>query len=313
MKFLKKTGNYLEFIFSSTSEENNLGLTDDSHFITKFIRKLVKFINTLDSHNIFMLSAGIAFNIFIYFIPLLLIAIYIGINLVETTVIDNTIQTLFLEFLPNSENTFVIIYEVLTEISTIQKGSSTSGLIGIISLLWISSLFISAIRSGLDRVLEVKAKRVFIFYRLKDILLTLFFPILIIFYSLAIPLLAIATKYFAEFIPFLKTKAITDWIAEFFSFFFSLILFYLIYKFIPSMKISNRFALLTAFIGGVLVFIARWIFSWYLVSISNYGAFYGAYAAIVAIAIWVYYFSFILLFSAEVGSLISSRKTVIKQ
>jgi len=244
---------------------------------------------------------------------LLLIAIYVGINLVETTVIDNTIQTLFLEFLPNSDNTFVIIYEVLTEISTIQKGSSTSGLIGIISLLWISSLFISSIRSGLDRVLEVKAKRVFIFYRLKDIVLTLFFPILIIFYSLAIPLLAIATRYFAEFLPFLKTKAITDWIAELFSFFFSLILFYLIYKFIPSMKINNRFALLTAFIGGVLVFIARWIFSWYLVSLSNYGAFYGAYAAIVAVAIWVYYFSFILLFSAEVGNLISSRKTVIKK
>jgi membrane protein len=82
------------------------------------------------------------------------------------------------------------------------------------------------------------------------------------------------------------------------------------YKFIPSGKVSMKFSATSALIGGILVMTARWIFSWYLTSLSNYGAFYGTYAAIVSIAIWVYYFSFILLFSVEISNLIHKKKTI---
>lgn len=310
MNFVKKPLGFL-LPKRKTNENSSNGLLHKfKHLISTIYHKADNFIKILDGHNIFMLSAGIAFNIFLYFIPLMLIAIYIAINLVDTATVDNTIQTLFLEFLPDTENTFIIIYEVLNEISTIQRGSSTSGLIGLVSLLWISSLFISSIRSGLDRVMELQGKRVFIFYRLKDILLTLFFPVLIIFYSLSIPLITIFLNYFTGIFPFLKSDILQNWTSEGFSFIFSLILFYLMYKFIPSMKVKMQYAFTSALIGGLMVMLARWIFSWYLVSLSNYGTFYGTYAAIVSIAIWVYYFSFILLFSAEISNLIYKKKTI---
>jgi membrane protein len=304
-KFISNIKTFFNDTFNS-EKDGILGKI--THTVTKLYKKIYDFIDTLDRHNIFMLSAGIAFNIFLYFIPLILIAIYFAVNLVEVKVLDETIETLFLKFLPDTENTFILIYEVLTEITAIQKGSSASGLIGLITLLWISSLFISAIRSGLDRVLEFKGERTFIYYRFKDVLLTLFFPILIIFYSFSVPIFAIATNYFTEIIPFLKNTPLVDWFAELFSFTFSVILFYFIYKFIPSNKTTMKFSFISAFIGGVMVLAARWLFSWYLVAFSNYGAFYGTYAAIVSVAIWVYYFSFILLFSAEISNLILAYK-----
>lgn len=307
-KLSRKIENKISDLNKIIFDENNDGLMPRIACSMKNIYNYIKnFILILDKHNIFMLSAGISFNIFLYFIPLILIAIYFAVNLVDTTIIDSTIETFILDFLPHTENTFIIIYEVLTEISAIQKGSSTSGLIGIFTLIWISSLFISAIRSGLDRILEISGDRVFIFYRFKDIYLTLFIPVLIIFYSISIPAFTILINYFADLIPFFHSKTLVEWATDGLSFLFSIVLLFSIYKFIPSKKVSLKFAFISSLIGASLILIAKWIFGWYIVTLSNYGAFYGTYAAIVSIAVWVYYFSFMLLFSAEVGNLIAKK------
>ncbi|OGU61071.1 MAG: hypothetical protein A2X64_10545 [Ignavibacteria bacterium GWF2_33_9] len=282
---------------------NYMGINVLKNFLKRIYKRIANFIEVIDRHNIFMLAAGISFNIFLYFIPLILIAIYFAINLLDAQMVDNTIQNLFLEFLPDTENTYVIIYEVLTEISAIQKGSGTSGLIGVITTLWLSSLFISAIRSGLDRVMEVKQHKIFLFYKLKDILLTLIFPFLIILYSISIPFSAILINFFKDYIPFIKWGFVESYADEAIAITFSILLFYFMYRFIPSHARKGKFSLLAAIIGSILVFMARQIFSWYLVSMSKYGTFYGTYATIVAIALWVYYFSFIMLFSAEIANL----------
>jgi membrane protein len=271
-------------------------------------KSIAKFIEKIDSHNIFMLSSGIAFNIFLYFIPLILIAIYLAVSFINFSQVDSTIENLMIELLPDTENTHIMIYEVLTEITTIRQGSSTTGIIGFISLLWLSSLFISALRSGLDRVFEIKGRKAFIFYKLKDIVLTLSFPILIILYSVAIPLLTYFLDFFSGIISLEQKKSLIELALNIFSFLFTFFLFFLIYRFIPSERQSSRTSLKAALFGGGFILIARWVFSWYLETMSNYGAFYGTYAAIISIAIWVYYFAFILLFSAELSLLFEKNQ-----
>jgi membrane protein len=270
-------------------------------FFNKYYIILKDFIERIDRHNIFMLSSGIAFNIFIYFIPLVLIAIFLTVKFMNFNTIDNSIENIMIEFLPDTENTHIMIYEVLNEITTIREGSSASGIVGFISLLWVSSLFISALRSGLDRILEIKARKVFIFYRLKDILITLTFPIIVFIYSISIPFITYLFDFFPDFSGIINKQTLIGWSISLFSFLFTFILFFFIYKFIPSEKQEQRKAKVAAIFGGFFVLIARWIFSYYVVSISNYSTFYGAYAVIISIAIWVYYFSFILLFSAELS------------
>ena len=202
--------------------------------LSKIYNFISDFINRIDRHNIFMLSSGIAFNIFIYFIPLILIGIFLAVKFINFNMIDSSIENLMIEFLPDTENTHIMIYEVLNEISAIRNGSSTSGIIGFISLLWVSSLFISALRSGLDRIFEVKARKVFIFYRLKDIILTLTFPIIVIIYSISIPFITYLFDFFPDFSGFIAKQTLLSLSFSLFSFIFTFILFFFIYKYIPS-------------------------------------------------------------------------------
>ncbi|GAB1370343.1 hypothetical protein MASR1M45_04030 [Candidatus Kapaibacterium sp.] len=53
---------------------------------------------------------------------------------------------------------------------------------------------------------------------------------------------------------------------------------------------------------------SRYIFTWYISSLSNYGKFYGTYAVIISMAVWIYYSAVIILLSAEISKYIYDLK-----
>ena len=57
-----------------------------------------------------------------------------------------------------------------------------------------------------------------------------------------------------------------------------------------------------------MIELSRHLFAWYISTVTDYGKFYGTYAVIVSIAIWVYYSSLIILLSAELGKYIYDNK-----
>lgn len=280
------------------NENNNLGK------IYLFIEKLS--IN-LNKHNSFLAAAGLAFNIFLYFIPLILIGIFIANKLIEPSVIDNGIETIVLEFLPPTENTHIFLYELLNEVSNIQSGSITSGIIGILSLVWLSSLFIAALRGSLDKVAEIASERHFLFYKLKDLLLALFFPIIIIIYAIGLMGVTIVISYINSFVTIIQNNVVSELTINLFSVCFTFILFFLIYRYIPSQVIKGKTTLIAALIGSVFIALARYLFAIYLSQFSNYSTFYGAYAALISLAIWVYYLSAIIIIALEISFLISKK------
>jgi membrane protein len=69
-----------------------------------------------------------------------------------------------------------------------------------------------------------------------------------------------------------------------------------------------RFVLfLSTGISVIAIELARYIFAWYISSISNYGKFYGTYAVIISMAVWLYYSSLIILLSAEISKFIYDK------
>jgi uncharacterized BrkB/YihY/UPF0761 family membrane protein len=53
--------------------------------------------------------------------------------------------------------------------------------------------------------------------------------------------------------------------------------------------------------------LSRYIFAWYISSISNYGKFYGTYAVIISMAVWIYYSAVIILLAAEISKYINDK------
>lgn len=278
-------------------------LNNDKYLISKIYLFLDKFITRISIHNDFIIASGIAFNIFLYIIPLLLIGTYIAVNLTDQFNLDDSIQTLAMDFLPPTENTDILVYELLIEISTIQSGSITSGIIGLVSLLWLSSLFISTLRSGLDNVTELKSYRSVFFHKFKDVLLTLIIPIIFFLYAALLPLVTLLAHFLSSFVPIFNDKVIYQLIINSFSLLFTFLLFFFLYRFIPSRSVQNKVALTASVIGAIFITLARWLFAIYVSKFSNYGAIYGAYAIIISLAVWVYYLSFIILISLELAIL----------
>jgi len=276
-----------------------------------FIEKLKQVWKTIDDfsdriekHHIFMLASGIAFNIIVYIIPLILVAIYISSNYVNIETINGILEDIFFDLLPPTESHYIFFKSLLNEIYLINKHSAIFGIVGVIGLLWISSTLISAIRISLNTVFEIESPKISIIYRLKDIILTIIFAILMLLYSYAIPLVSFIIEVFGASLPDWSKVYFSNTIIFFVSFITSFIIFFLIYRYVPNKRIERRRGLLSTIICVILIELSRYIFAFYITDFANYGKFYGTYAIIISISVWIYYSSLIILLAGEISNFI---------
>ncbi len=255
----------------------------------------------IDNHNIYLLASGISFNILIYILPLFLVVIYLINLFLGFDKIAIKFTSLAWEILPPNKSNEKIVQLVLSELKSIFTKSSYLGLYGIIGLLWVSSTLISAFRSSLNKIFNLQSTHFFLVYKLKDILLTLILTIFILIYSYIIPIISLLDsflkKLFSDKIEWLFSNVfltISSFIAGF-------VLYYFVFSYVPNKKIPRYSRLISTSICAILLELSRNIFAWYIISIADYGKFYGTYAIIVSILVWIYYSSLIMLISAEIG------------
>lgn len=277
-------------------------------FIAKIYYIVYDFVIQIERHHIFLLSAAVAFNVILYIIPLILVGIYLTYLFFGTNNFNNVAANLLFTFLPETEQSYSLVSELLKETDKIFSVSSVLGWVGILTLLWLSSTVFSSLRSGLNVVFDAKTPKVFVFYKIKDILLTFILSFFVLLLGYALPLINLIAKSLFNSLPDwlgnLLSKATLQitWITLYFAFFF------FVYKFIPNRKLPFAIVLLSSIFCTILAEISRQIFTYYLLNIANYSRFYGAYGFIVAIVVWVYYLFFIILFSGELSTFIFYRQ-----
>ncbi|MDX9790216.1 MAG: YihY/virulence factor BrkB family protein [Candidatus Kapabacteria bacterium] len=262
----------------------------------------------LDSHHTFMLAAGIAFNLIIYMIPLFLLVIYIIKVIFDLDVLIDTIEQLLTDFLPPTSSNEELVHTIIEEVGLITEHAALFGWIGVAGLLWISTFLISSIRVSLNTIFEAETKHFFMIYWLKDIILTIVISILIMIYSYALPIVNFLVDFVGTFSPSIFEGFISELILTSTSVASSFTLFLFIYKVVPSSKLPKRVILLATGISVVAMEIARYLFAWYIGSVSNYGKFYGTYAVIISMSVWIYYSALIILLSAEISKFVYDKK-----
>jgi membrane protein len=82
------------------------------------------------------------------------------------------------------------------------------------------------------------------------------------------------------------------------SYLITVLLFVVIYRFMPRAIVSLRDTLPAAFLGGLLWELAKYMFAW-SVNYFHYDQIYGSVGAVVAVLTWSYVSSLILLFGAQ--------------
>jgi membrane protein len=87
--------------------------------------------------------------------------------------------------------------------------------------------------------------------------------------------------------------------------------FTIVYKVIPTEKISFGHAFVGSAIFSALMEIAKHFFTWYVSNYTRYNVIYGSLETVVILVIWVFYMALILLFCAELISSFRRRDLVL--
>lgn len=278
------------------------------YYVKSLYKDICLLSDRIEDHHLFMIASGIAFNILIYIIPLFLLVIFLISMTFNTIDITLYIEQLFNSFLPPNPDSRSMMKIVIGEVDNIFLHSSLFGLIGMIGLLWVSSTLISSIRTGLNVIFNIETPKIFIFYRIKDIFLTIILTIFVFIYSYIIPIISLIKDFIDSFMPDYLDRFIGSGLILTASITSSFVVYYFIYKFLPNKKLPRNVVLLSTVMSVILIEIARYTFAWYIGKISDYGKFYGTYAVIISLSIWIYYFALILLLSAEVSKFVNDRK-----
>ena len=84
-------------------------------------------------------------------------------------------------------------------------------------------------------------------------------------------------------------------------------MFFLLYRFLPAARVTNRAAFVGAIPAAVLWHLSRLLFRLLVASSARYGQIYGPLAGVVIFLLWVYYSGIILFYCAEIAAAYQDR------
>ncbi len=189
----------------------------------------------------------------------------------------------------------------LMQTGTIEEKWRVLGWIGLVSLVWFSSLVFNSIETAFSLIFRTSEARSYVRSKLLGISMI---PL-----GWAVGMTSVLLTYFTRLIrdnPYIAVGGwMTDMLVHGFLFTYVIpylvlvIFFTIVYKIIPTEKLSFWNALAASALFSALMEIAKHIFTWYIANYNRYNLIYGGLDTMVIIVIWIFYVSWILLFCAE--------------
>ena len=248
--------------------------------------------------NGFFLAMGLAFNLLLYFLPLILLMISaLGYTVLESERAMVEVQSVVRQFLPYSEQAFA------DNLKGIISNRGLLGLVGFFFFLIFSSTLFGSVRHVLNVVFKAEQRRSFLRGVGHDFLMMLVTALLSILVITVASLLALARAFGTEQLPMMTPvlETFLSVVGQLFTWLFLFGIFYVFYRFTPA-RTLDRSALLIASLSATILFeLARWAFGWYVAFAREALTVYGALAGLMFFFFWLYYASIIFILGAELG------------
>ena len=193
--------------------------------------------------------------------------------------------------------------QVLRSLFSVVKAKKVWGLVGVIGLVWTLSRVFGSVRTVLDAVFQVKEGRGILRGKLFDLkmmfLSTLFFLATVLITSFFSLLKRISANTLGMKFLYLGVRG--ELISILLGFFFTVCLFFCLYKFVPYRRIRTKTALYAALGAGILWEIAKHGFRLYLLKFADLSQVYGSFGLLFVVVLWVYYSCIAFILGAEMG------------
>ena len=188
---------------------------------------------------------------------------------------------------------------------TLQARSHTLMSIGMIITLWAASTGVSALIHGINRAYCEKETRSFwkvrglsLLFTLALALIMLFAFVMLIFGRIMVESLFTllgADHYFTR---------IWRYIRYFIPLVAMLLVFTLLYRFSPNLKLTSRDVLPGSILASLGWIISSSVFAWYVEHFANYTIIYGSLGGIIILLVWLYLSSVVILLGGELNAVL---------
>lgn len=191
-------------------------------------------------------------------------------------------------------------------VSQVIKARGPVTVIALVTLLWSASGVFAMLANGVNRAWCTGCGRPFWEERLVGIGLALLIGVLIFVAILTSGLMQFAHQFGDALFPprIAGIFANLDLAGIVFGILLNTMAFFVIYKFLPTVRVPWQAALLSAVCAGTVWEAAKYIFAWYLAAFAaqNFTMVYGSLGAVLALLLWIYFSAVILLLGAELGA-----------
>jgi membrane protein len=264
--------------------------------------------------DILFLASGIAFNVLLCIIPLLLlVSAFLGSLLNSSDIAMQNIDKFLSRALPNQTQAIAIKNLTFRIINDLVEFRQSMGLFGAVVLIYTSTSLFSSVRSALHRIFRVTTTTGIFLSQLKDLILVFALGWLFISINALNWIYTLVSKYSLEmFGPNFDAlqAAFPDFLARLTSLVLTVLMAFLAYRFIPFYGTTTRSSFISAVATTILWKIAGYLFALYLATFKPFSKIYGAYAFILVAMVWVYCSSIVFILGGAIGGLYRERKEI---
>ena len=270
-------------------------------------------VDNAGEDNIFFLTGGIAFNILLAAVPFMLLLLS-GLGYLLDTDAAEASQTVyrFIDNLlpPHDESPTSPIHALLDDLV---QARGQVGLIGLLGFVWFSTRLFGSLRTVLGEVFDIEDTRGIVGGKLFDVQITVVSTVLFALYTVLNAYIGIAAAQSARRLQETGVQAdvvgnLTTTFGRTVAFIFLTLMFFALYKYLPSRRIRWQSATLAAVFTGVFFELFKILFTAYLKSFSPGSLYTGTLYTIVVVVLWVYYSSFFFIVGGEVGRVYELRR-----
>jgi membrane protein len=247
------------------------------------------------------MSAAIAFYTLLSLIPLALLAVSVFGHFVGAEAVQGRVVAVLREAGPGSSDALVGAIRKITQ----KQGRWFVEIVGLLGLLWSGMNLVQSLSLFLTQALTGSSgQRTYLRQKL----------VALAAIAVAGLLFLLSTVFTSVMSSLNRSSGLAQYVHEvnrplswLVFLVVSVLMFFLLYRFLPAASISTRAALVGAAPGAVLWHITRKLFSILVASSTRYGQVYGPLAGVVIFMVWIFYTAMILLFCAEVAAVWEAR------
>jgi membrane protein len=263
--------------------------------------------------NIFFLASGVAFNILLASIPFFLLLISglgYALNMSPAASLVNMSDLLDRLLPPEYGAARTFVDSLLVDLI---KGRGRVGLYGAIGFLWFSTRLFGSLRSVLAIVYDIGRERGIIAGKLFDVRVTIASTLLVVAYTALSAYLTMARTRGAQVLIALGVEphtmsTVVYTAGRVLAFIVIGVMFFGFYKYLPSLRISVRKAVVSAGVAAALFELAKAAFRVYIQHFNPASVYTGALAAFVITILWIYYVALIFVLGGELGQVYELRR-----